>query len=58
MENKKFVTYEDFGAAGDGKTDDMDAVIAAHNYANANLMRVKTNPSAVYLLSVTERLLI
>ncbi|MHB1153704.1 MAG: hypothetical protein ACYCWE_17700 [Eubacteriales bacterium] len=50
MENKSFVTYEDFGAVGDGKTDDMDAVIAAHNYANINFLRVKTKPSAVYYI--------
>ena len=28
------VRYSDFGARGDGKTDDMDAIAAAHAFAN------------------------
>ena len=28
------VRYKDFGAKGDGKTDDHQAIIDAHNYAN------------------------
>ena len=33
MELKKTVCYEDFGAVGDGKTDDIDAIKRAHEYA-------------------------
>ena len=46
MEAKKFVTYEEFGAVGDGKTDDIDAIVAAHEYANANLLPVKASDDA------------
>ncbi len=31
---KEYVTYKDFGAAGDGKTDDMRSIAACHDYAN------------------------
>ena len=34
MEMKKTVCYEDFGAIGDGKVDDFDAISRAHAYAN------------------------
>ena len=30
----KFITYEKFGARGDGVTDDMPAIVEAHRYAN------------------------
>jgi len=33
-ENKNYVTYLDFGAVGDGKTDDFEAIVKAHDYAN------------------------
>jgi len=31
---KGLVRYSDFGAKGDGKTDDVDAIAAAHAFAN------------------------
>ncbi len=31
----RVVTYSEFGAVGDGKTDDFDAIKAAHDYANS-----------------------
>ena len=43
-----FVTYEDFGAIGDGKTDDFEAIIKTHEYANANGLRVFANETATY----------
>lgn len=43
MNENKYVTYEQFGAKGDGKTDDMPAIIAAHDYANENGLDVKAN---------------
>lgn len=50
-ENKAlFVTYEMFGAKGDGVTNDMEAIRAAHNYANENKIDVKTDPFATYYL--------
>lgn len=46
-----YVTYEDFGARGDGKTDDMAAIAEAHDYANRNRLRVRTDPAAVYYIA-------
>ena len=37
MSEKNFVTYLDFGAKGDGVTDDFGAIVAAHEYANEAL---------------------
>ena len=48
------VTYEQFGAVGDGVTDDSDAIRAAHNYANANGLPVYGNPDATYDIGVLE----
>ena len=51
IENKElYVNYEMFGAKGDGITNDMEAIRAAHVYANENNMSVKTNPFATYYL--------
>jgi hypothetical protein len=45
-----FVTYEAFGAVGDGVTDDLPAICAAHAYANEQRLPVKTSPGAIYHL--------
>ena len=45
-----FVTYEDFGAAGDGETDDLQAIHDAHVYANAHDLPVKTRWDATYYI--------
>lgn len=45
-----FVTYEDFGAVGDGKTDDFNAVIRTHEYANENGLSVFANETATYYI--------
>ena len=42
----EFITYERFGARGDGKTDDIDAIIAAHEYANEHNLPVRTTADA------------
>lgn len=47
---KKYVCYEDFGAVGDGEHDDLDAIIAAHDYANAHHLPVKTKFDAHYYI--------
>jgi len=36
------VTYERFGAVGDGVHDDLSAICEAHEYANQNGLPVKT----------------
>ena len=52
MENKN-VFYEDFGAKGDGVTDDFLAFKAAHEYANKNHLPVKAREGAIYYLHNT-----
>ena len=47
---EKFVRYADFGAKGDGKTDDQAAIVAAHNYANQNKLPVKAEKNARYYI--------
>jgi len=44
------VRYEDFGAKGDGFTDDLPAICAAHEYANRHGRSVRSNPNATYHL--------
>ena len=41
-----YVTYEDFGAVGDGKADDFEAIVKTHEYANANSFKVFANETA------------
>ena len=50
MELKKTVCYEDFGAVGDGKTDDFDAIKRAHEYANENGLDVVTDSTKTYYI--------
>lgn len=50
MEEKLYVTYEDFGAKGDGKTDDMPAIVAAHAYANEHALPVRAKDNATYYI--------
>jgi hypothetical protein len=44
------VSYEAFGAAGDGVTDDLPAIVEAHAFANAHGLAVTTRPDATYHL--------
>lgn len=52
MELKKTVCYEDFGAVGDGVTDDQDAIRAAHEYANENGIDVVCNGNKTYYIGI------
>ena len=45
-----YVTYEDFGAVGDGKADDFEAIVRTHGYANANGLSVFANETATYYI--------
>lgn len=45
-----FVTYEQFGAKGDGLTDDLPAIVAAHAHANEHGLPVRSSPTATYHL--------
>jgi len=44
------VTYEAFGAKGDGMTDDFDAIVRAHEYANEHKLPVRANDKATYYI--------
>lgn len=44
------VTYEAFGAVGDGVADDLPAICEAHAHANKHGLRVRSNPQATYQL--------
>lgn len=47
----KFITYEKYGAKGDGVTDDMPAIVAAHAAANAKGLPVKAKDGKTYYIS-------
>ena len=49
------VRYSNFGAKGDGKTDDMAAIAATHAYANQQGLPVKADDGATYYISGKER---
>lgn len=53
MTEKKFVTYEEFGAAGDGVTNDFRAMKAAHDFANEKGFTVKAAAGKTYYISDT-----
>ncbi len=44
------VSYEAFGAVGDGVHDDLPAICKAHEHANTQGLPVKSNPDATYHL--------
>ncbi|MGQ9662626.1 MAG: hypothetical protein ACUVWX_09865 [Kiritimatiellia bacterium] len=44
------VTYESFGARGDGKTDDLPAIVEAHAYANEHRLPVRARDDATYYI--------
>ncbi len=49
------VRYSDFGARGNGKTDDIDAIAAAHAFANQHGLLVKADEGATYYIAGKER---
>jgi hypothetical protein len=51
----KTVKYSDFGAKGDGKTDDIEAIIAAHAYANEHNLKVNADEGATYYIGGKDR---
>ena len=52
METKNYVTYEDFGAVGDGVTDDFAAIYKAHEYANENKLPVEGKAGAKTIYNI------
>ena len=49
----KYLTYEQFGAKGDGVTDDFPAIIATHAAANEKGLPVKANGGKTYYIGNT-----
>ena len=49
------VRYRNFGATGNGKTDDLDAIAATHAFANLHGLPVKADEGATYYLGGKER---
>ena len=55
-----YVTYEQFGAAGDGETNDAEAILEAHAYANTqcreynNCLTVKGTLGNTYYIGISE----
>jgi len=50
-----WVRYSDFGAKGDGKTDDVDAIAGAHAFANQQGVPVKADEGRTYYIGGKER---
>ena len=48
----KIVFYTDFGAIGDGTTDDLAAISAAHKYANLHGLSVKADSGKTFYIGV------
>lgn len=55
LKAKGAVSYGDFGAVGDGKADDMEAIAATHAFANVHGLKVKANEGATYYISGKSR---
>ena len=49
------VSYMDFGANGDGKTDDLAAIIATHEYANRYRVSVKADAGKTFYIGVSAK---
>ena len=52
--DRDYVTYEDFGAVGDGKNEDFGAIYKAHEYANAHGLTVKGTAGKTYYIRDTK----
>lgn len=55
FKTKGFVRYSDFGAKGDGQTDDIDAIAAVHAFANQQGLLVKADKNATYYIGGKNR---
>ncbi len=53
--SRGWVSYSDFEAKGDGKTDDIDAIAATHAFANEHGLTVKADRDAVYYIGGKDR---
>lgn len=57
LKSEKFVSYEDFGARGDGITDDQKVIVSAHAYANKHNLPVKVRDNARYYIGGGDRII-
>ncbi|WP_204374854.1 hypothetical protein [Sunxiuqinia dokdonensis] len=55
LKNRGMVRYSDFGAQGNGKVDDMDAIVAAHAFANEHGFPVRADEGAAYYIGGKDR---
>ena len=55
FKKRGWVKYSDFGAKSDGKSDDIDAIAAAHAFANQQGLPVKADAGATYYIGGKER---
>lgn len=55
FEDRGWVAYDDFGAAGDGQADDIDAIVATHAFANTEGLAVRAAENAIYYISGKSR---
>ncbi len=55
FDEQGFVQYSDFGAKGDGKTDDIVAIAATHQYANQEGLKVKADDGFTYYIGGKDR---
>ena len=55
LKDRGWVRYSEFGARGDGKTDDIDAIAGAHAVANQYGLSVKADEGASYYIGGKER---
>ncbi|MES2810775.1 MAG: hypothetical protein V4619_19220 [Bacteroidota bacterium] len=49
------VNYNDLGAKGDGKTDDINVIAATHAFANTHGLKVSATPGTAYYISGKKR---
>ncbi|KAA3661565.1 MAG: hypothetical protein DWQ10_04260, partial [Calditrichaeota bacterium] len=55
FQDDEFVRYSDFSATGDGKTDDINAIVATHAIANKHGLLVKADEGAIYYIGGKDR---
>lgn len=55
FKTRGWVQYSDFGAHGDGKTDDIEAIAGTHAFANQNGLSVRADKGATYYIGGKDR---
>lgn len=54
-DSKRVIHYSEYGAAGDGVTDDFDAIIRAHAAANKAGLKVRADEGATYYIGGADK---